>query len=428
MVILQSALGLATFTAVAFVMSENRSGIRWTFVGCCIGLQFLLAFGAFHLIFLQDVLVALSGVVAALNGIAMKAASFMFGYLSGGPAPFEVVAPEASFLVAFQVLPLILVISAWSAVLYHLGILPFIIRCVARTVGRILNISPALACGAAATLFFGTIEAPLLIKPYLHRLKRAELLALMSCTMTTIAGTVLVLYSTLLEPTVPGVTGHLIIASLVSLPAAIGLSSVVIPLPEINKESETRVPLQSPHSSLLTALMAGISEGLTMVLQIAAVIIVLFACVYLGDEVIAYLFSVLGISAADLSLPTDASIDLQSLLGQLLKPVMWLIGLPWQDCTMAGRLMGTKIVLNEFVAYLDLSQVNATGINKTSRLILTYALCGFANLASTGIITGGLGALMPTRQVEIAELAVKSLVIGNLGSLMTASIVATVLP
>ena len=317
--------------------------------------------------------------------------------------------PENNFIIAFRVLPLILVIGALSAVLHHWGILPAVVHALAFILKKTIGISGALGLGSASSVFLGTIESPLFIRPYLDKLTRSELFGLITCSMATIAGTVMVLYASVLKSVVQEPTTHLLTASLLSVPAALLLAHVMVPPlnPAINESVVSQS--KSPYENTFDALMTGISESLTMVLNIVSVILVFFAFVYLTNRS-------LGLLAKDLTL--------QAVLGTLLKPFMTLIGIPAAETSAAADLMGTKIILNEFVAYLELAK--AAELSQSTRIVMTYALCGFANFASAGIIIGGLTAIMPSRKSEISALTFKSLLSGNLACLMTAAIVSFV--
>lgn len=267
---------------------------------------------------------------------------------------------------------------------------------------KFFGISGALAFGTSATVFLGTIESPLIVKPYLSRFSRGELFALISCSMATIAGSVMVLYAKTLSMALPNALGHLMIASLMSVPIALAYSFILIPMTD-NGTQPHEFTSSKLYSGLFDSIVTGIQEGLNMVLQITATLLVLFALVYLVNDV-------LGILPGDISL--------QMILGFLFRPIIWLIGIPWEESMVAGNLMGTKVILNEFVAYISLPEASKT-LSPSSFLIMTYALCGFANFGSVGIIVGGLSAILPDRKVEISELAMKSLVVGNLASMTT---------
>jgi CNT family concentrative nucleoside transporter len=341
--------------------------------------------------------------VGVLQRSTDKAAQFMLGYLAGGPAPFEATAPENSFIIAFQVLPLVLVISALSALLFHFGVLTWVVSLFSRFLRKTFNVSGPLAFGAASTVFLGTIEAPLIIRPYLSRLSKAELLALIVCSMSTIAGTVIVLYASVLERFLPNALTHLLTASIISVPAALMLSHVFMPTGPSN---DTSFRLEKSNKTWVEVFLDSIHDGVKMIISIAAIIIVLFAFIHLID-------AFLGVF--------NSSLSVGFLLSQALRPIMWLVGFDWDKARVAADLMGKKIVLNEFVSYLKLSGIS--DFTDREKLISVYSMCGFANFASCGIIIAGLTTIIPDRRKEVVELTAISLLLGNLTTLMTGSMV-----
>ncbi|MGH8598477.1 MAG: NupC/NupG family nucleoside CNT transporter, partial [Gammaproteobacteria bacterium] len=327
------------------------------------------------------------------------------------PAPFHVVAPEHRFIFLFGALPLVLVLSALTALLTYWRILPWLIGGLARILERSFKFSAALSFASVANIFLGMVEAPLLVRPYLARMTTAELFVLMATGMPTIAGTVLVLYATILGPAVPDALGHLLIASVINVPAGILFASVLIP----ETDTPAREAWTPPRGadSAMAALTSGTSAGLTMCLQIGALLIVLVSLVHLVNALLAF------------SLPSVAGepISLERVLGLALAPIAWAMGIPWADAAIAGRLLGTKIVLNEMLAYLDLAHLEVGTLSAHSRLVMTYALCGFANIGSLGILVAGLGELIPTRRREILALGPRSVLAGTLATFSTGAIV-----
>ncbi|MGE0633432.1 MAG: NupC/NupG family nucleoside CNT transporter [Pseudobdellovibrionaceae bacterium] len=399
-------LGLFVFIFIAWIFSESKKEVQWIFVIKALVIQIVTAIVFLKSPFFVDVFSKLNVVVITLQEVTDKASTFLFGYLAGGPAPFDAVHAENNFIVAVRVLPLILVISALSALLFHWRILPMMIRFFAYALKRTLGISGPLGLGSAATIFLGTIESPLLIKPYLKQMNRADLFALISCSMATISGTVMVLYASILEKVIPNSMAHLLIASLISVPAALLIARVMIPADVRKNSIDEPITLPSPYANSMDALLKGITEGMNMIVGIIGVILVFFALIYLLNK---------GLSV----LSGEWSLEL--ILGYALRPFMWLTGIPWDETLFAGKLMGTKIVLNEFVSFFELSKM-PNALSESSRMILIYGLCGFANIASAGIIIGGLTVTLPERQQEVAVLTFKSLISGNLATLMTAAV------
>lgn len=417
---IQGALGLAVIVLIAAAMSERRGALKPRMILAAIITQLLLGAILLRVPALAAGLAMASKLVSVLEQSALAGATFMFGYLVTGPAPFEIKDPGATFLVAFRVLPLILLMSALSAMLYHVGALPAIIRLIAAGIKRIFRVSGALAFAASASIFFGIIEGPILIKPHLKAMPRAELFALLVCGMSTVAGTVMVLYASVLEPAVPGALGHILVASLMSVPSALLMAHLFIPGEETPQAplEDGRSPDQAPaHGGLFGALMRGIEEGTRMVVAIVATLIVLFALVHLLNQ---------GLSL----LPSwaDKPVTIERLVGLTMRPLVWLMGVPWSEATTAAELMGTKTILNEFVAYLNLSKLPQDALSPKSRLVMTYGMCGFANLGSLGILVGGLAPLMPDREQELASLAIKAILAGTLATSMTGAVVAIVAP
>ena len=402
----QGLVGVIVISLTCWLFSEKRQEIPWRIVVVGISSSFLIGFLFTSFGPLVDLMLKLNALVSVLETSAQHGASFIFGYLAGGPTPFDVSKPENGFIIAFRVFPLILLIAALSNIILHLGLLGKIIEWLSYPVKKIFKISPQLALGSAASIFFGTIETPLVIKGWLKDLSRGELLALMTCSMSTIAGTVMVLYAGILGQTLPGAAGHMMIASLMSVPCAIALSLILSPFQASDTTADAKIV--SPYSDLGDALSSGIQEGLMMILSITATLIVIFALVHLLNTFLSLI-------------PGFTSI--QDLLAYPLRPFMWSIGIPWDETHQAASLMAQKIVLNEFVAYL---QLPTSGLTPRAMTISTYALCGFANLGSLGIIVGGLSQLMPERKKEIATLSLKSLLAGNLATLLTGALISMV--
>lgn len=404
---LQPVLGLIVFLGFVFAISRDRSAVSAKRIAVGLAMQLAIAFFLLRVPFVANGLLSLNAVVSALQSVTDRASRYMFGYVAGGPAPFEVVAPDNSFIIAFQVLPLILVVTVLSAMLFHFGVLSFIVEWLGKGLRRTFGLSGALGLGAASTIFFGTIEAPLIIKPYLNRLSRGELLALVLCSMATIAGTVIILYASVLEQTLPGSLSHLLTASIISVPAALTLAHVFQP----TQPSDLDV-MQIPRSdkTWIEVLLDAVDDAVRMIISIAAIIVVLFAFIYLLDDMLALI---------------HADLNLGLIFSQLLRPVMWLVGFDWTNAALAGELMGTKVVLNEFVAYLALADV--IEFSDKQIIVIAYSMCGFANIASCGIIIAGLVVIMPERRKEVVDVTFTALLLGNVATLMTGCVVSLIL-
>lgn len=406
----QSFFGLLALTGIAWVISENRKQVAIKNVFAGLLLQMITAILLLKVPFFKDFFYGLNRLVQTLQESTAAGTSFVFGYLGGGPLPFSESFPGASFILGIQALPLVLVISALSSLLFYWRIMPFIVMSFSWILQKSLNIGGALGVGASANIFVGMIEAPLFVRPYLNRMSRSELFCIMTCGMATIAGTVMVLYAGILQPVIPDAMGHILTASIISAPAAITIARIMIP----ETEEITKGDIISPQNatSSMDAVTKGTADGLHFLLHITAMLIVLIALVHLANQVLG-LFPSMG----------GEAMTLQRFLGYLMSPVCWLMGIPWQEAHTAGSLMGTKTVMNEFLAYLDMSRLPKDTLSPRSTLIMTYAMCGFANFGSLGIMIGGLGSAAPDRKGEVVALGMKSLVAGTLATCMTGAII-----
>ncbi|MDF1552685.1 MAG: nucleoside transporter C-terminal domain-containing protein [Deferrisomatales bacterium] len=407
---IRSAVGLLVLVTAAWALSERRRAVRWRKVAAGLGLQLVLALGLLKLPGSEQAFLVLNRAILALEAATAAGTSFVFGYLGGGSFPFPVTQPGATFILAFKALPLVLVMSSLSAVLFHWRVVPAVVRGFSWLLQKSLGIGGAVGVAAAANVFVGMVEAPLLVRPYLRQMSRSELFAVMTCGLATIAGTVLALYASILRDAVPGVVGHILTASLISAPAALVIARLMVPAEGENTGGELQHP--EHYSGTVDAITRGTASGITLLLNIVAMLIVFVALVSLVNQSLGVLPGVGG-----------APLTLQRLLGWAMAPVVWLLGVPWAEAQTAGALMGTKTVLNEFLAYLELADLPPEALGARSRLIMTYALCGFANFGSLGIMLGGMGAMAPERKGEIVALGLKSLVAGTLATCMTGAVV-----
>jgi CNT family concentrative nucleoside transporter len=407
---LQSAFGILVFLVLVWLFSEDRARVPWRTLLTGMVLQFVLAGLLLWLPPFQLLFMGLNDLLLALEQATRDGTSFVFGYLGGDDLPFEETQEGASFILAFRALPLVLLISALSALLFYWGILPFIVRGLSRLLQRAMGIGGALALGTVTNVFVGMVEAPLLVRPYLKEMTRSELFALMVTGMATIAGTVMVLYASILSAVLPDAMGHILVASLISAPAAIVIAQVLVP-PEERATAGELVPPQRATSNM-DAITRGTVQGVELVINITAMLIVMVALVSLVNMMLGLLPGV-----------DNAPLTLQRLLGWLLAPVAWLMGLPWEQAVSGGSLLGTKVILNELFAYLELTALPAGQLDGRSQLIMTYALCGFANFGSLGIMIGGLATMVPERRAEIIQLGMKSIAAGTLATCMTGAVV-----
>ena len=411
---MQGAAGLSAILVFAWLISENRRRVSWRTVLAGLALTFAFALLLSRLTALQGALAAMNDGLAALEKATQSGTAFVFGYLGGGPAPFAASDPAASFILAFRALPLVLVISALSALLFHWGILPWIVRLFARLLQKTMGLGGAVGVSAAANVFVGMVEAPLVIRPYLVRLTRGELFIVMVCGMATIAGTVLVLYASILGPAVPGALAHLLIASLVSTPAAIVIAALMVP--GEGSSDDGLAGITASDRSAMDAITRGTLEGLELLLNIVAMLVVFVALVSLVNAMLGLLPDMGG-----------HSLTLERILGWVLAPLAWACGVPWSEAQVAGALLGKKTVLNELIAYLDMAKLPTSELSPRSKLLMTYALCGFANFGSLGILLGGMGAMVPERRGELVELGLKSIIAGLLATCLTAAVMSVVL-
>ena len=407
---MRGLLGVAALLAIAWALSEDRRRIPWRTVIAGVLLQWVLALLLIGFPPASSAIFLLNRGATALQDATQVGTNFLFGYLGGPPLPFAESHPGASFILAFQALPLVLTISALASLLFHWGVLQRVTGAFAWLLRRTMGIGGALALGAAVHVFVGMIEAPLLVRPYLARMQRGELFALMTCGMAGVAGTVMVIYASFLAPMVPNALGNILIASVISTPAALAIAALLVPFGP-GDASEERLVIADPPVSALDAIVKGTIDGVPVLVGIVATLLVAVAFVAL-------------INAALGLLPHwgDSAITLQRIFALPFQPVMWLIGLPWNETGAAATLMATKTVLNEFVAYLNLAALPPDSFSPRSRLILTYALCGFANFGSLGIMIGGLGVMVPERRHEVVALGMRSILSGTLATCMSGAV------
>jgi CNT family concentrative nucleoside transporter len=417
---IQPVLGILFILITVYFLSENRSLISKSVVLKGLLLQFILALFLLKFAPAQAFFNTLNHGILEIQKATQAGTTLVFGYLGGGPLPFIESKEGLSFILGFQALPMMLVFSALSSLLYYLRVLPVIIGFFAWCLGRVLNISGPASFSVICTIFVGMVEAPLLIKPYLKHLSRTELFIVMSSGLATISGTVLVIYAGFLQSIIPNSAGHLMIASIISAPASIMLSMMLIPQDQTSQSmgrGHFYVPEQSQsYSGIMDAISHGTTQGLKLLANVIAMLIVLVALVALSNSILHVLPNING-----------EPISLERVIGWFMQPLAWLLGIDAKDVGIAGQLLGTKLVLNEFIAYLNLSKVPLTDISDKSRILLTYLLCGFANFGSLGIVISGLSSMVPERNKEILDLGLKSLLIGTLSTSLSGAIVSLIL-
>jgi CNT family concentrative nucleoside transporter len=401
---IHAVLGMAGLLGLAWLAGEDRRRVPWRAV--LSGLVLLVAGAAIFLrvASVKAAFLRLNDALLVLERATQAGTSLVFGYLGGGPAPFAVTDANAAFVLAFRALPIVLVMSALSALLFYWRVLPWVVHALSWLLRKSMGIGGVVGLSTSANVFVGMVEAPLLVRPYLASVSRGELFAIMVGGMASIAGTVLFLYAAILGPSVPGAVAHLLIASLLSAPAALVVAFLMVP-PK-GEPTGGAIDLRSEASGAMDAVTRGTLDGAQLLLNIVAMLVVFVALVALVNFII-------------------APYSLQRLLGWALAPLAWLAGVSWDEAPAGGALLGTKTVLNELVAYLDLAARG--GFSERGRILMTYALCGFANFGSLGIMIGGLGTMCPERRPEVVALGLKSIVAGTLATCLTAAAVALVL-
>jgi len=408
----QALLGLPGILLLAWLTSSNRRRFPLRLVVTGLLAQVMLAALLLKVPLLQAGLLWVNRLVLAIEAATGQGTAMVFGFLGGAPAPFEVAAPQYSMVLAFRALPMVIVFAALSALLWHWRVIPWAIAILARLLGKSMGLSGAISMGGASSVFVGMVESPLLVKPHLQTMSNSELFMLMTCGMAGVAGTVMGLYAAILADTVPTAMSHIVIASLISIPAAILLAAIMLPPDGIADTAP--VQMDSPYTGSMDALVSGTGEGLRVLANIIGMLIVFVALVYLADRVLG-------------KLPfAGEPLTLVGAFGTVLAPLAWLAGIPWHEANTAGELLATKVVINELAAYLDMAALDPHALGEHSRLIMTYALCGFANFGSLGIMIGGMTAMCPGRSADILRLAPRSIWSGLLATCMTGAVVGLI--
>jgi len=405
---LQGIFGVLFLIFFAWLCSERRDQIDVRFLGIGLFAQFSLAFLFFQVPLISEILMSLNFIIVAIEAATLEGTRFLFGYLGGGSEPFEVSEGGYLYLFAFRVLPNVIVFCVLIAVLWYWKILPKVVTGFGFLLRSVFKVSGAVGTSAAATLFLGMVETPMIIRAYLTKLTRSEFFTVMTCGMSTVAGSVMIIYANTLSDIIPGAIGHIVVGSVLNIVGAIYVSRIIVPENSTPTSSDKFEDLG--YSSTMDAITRGTQDGLKLALNIGGMLLVIISLVALANGVL----GLLEISGEPLSL--------QRMLGWLFSPLAWLIGVPWSEAHLAGNLMGSKIVLNEMIAFIELAALG-NDLSENSRLVLLYALCGFANFGSLGILIGGLSTLVPERKADYLSLAPKSLISGNVVTFITASLV-----
>jgi concentrative nucleoside transporter, CNT family len=404
-----SLVGFFAFAAIALLLSSNRRKVNWKTVGWGLGLQLLIGLLVFRMPGSQRVFLWLNDAVLALLDVSKSGSAFLFGPLAAQPGE----PGSVGFILIIQVLPVAIFFSAFTAALYHLRILQVIVRLCAKVFHRTMNISGAESLCGAANIFVG-VESALVIRPYLERMTRSELLMVLGSGMATVASTTLGVYVAFLQASFPQIAGHLLSASVISIPAIVVITKLLVPetetpetLDTIPPESETGRP-----RNLMGAIIAGAMDGVKLIAGIAALMIAVLGLVALMDKLLAWPSGWLGLSEP---------LSLVKLLSWIFYPLAALLGIAGADLAEASRLLGERVILTEVVSYQDLGQMMANGqlTDPRTAVILSYALCGFAHVASMAIFVGGTAALAPSRRDDLASLGLRALLAATLATLMT---------
>ena len=407
---MQAIFGIMVLVLIAWLLSENRKAFSWRFVLTGLAFHFGIAAVLLKVSWVRGFIRFISQGVEAIAAATKTATSFVFGYIGGGDPPFTIADSTATLVLGFQVLPQIIVLSVLFALLWHWRVLPIIIKGLAWSLERFLNISGVLGLGAASSVFLGMIEAPMIIRTYLVSMNKQEFFALMVCGMATISGTVMVFYGALLGNVIEDAFGHVLTASVIAVPAALTIARIMAPAPPI--ETNVVLPVALNYRSNMDAILKGAESGLQVFLSVLTMLIVFVALVALGNALLGLLPHI------------DASpLTIQRLLGWALAPIAWCMGLPFEEAIKGGELLGVKLILTEFVAFIELSTLADGLLSDKSFIILVYGLTGFANFASMGIMIGGLTALVKERQDDIMHYAPRALVAGTLVSCLSGAVV-----
>lgn len=408
--VIQAVAGLALFVFLAWLFSENRRQVNFKQALLGVAIQIALAIIVTKFPIVRSGFLWIGDGVMALKDATVAGTSFVFGYLGGGDSPYHAKEGTSSFIFAFQALPMVIVVSAIAMLLFHWKILPVIVKAFSSGFQKVLGIGGALGVCAAAKIFLGQTEAPLLVRPYLGKFTRSELFTVMTAGMATTSISIMVIYAMILQGTIPDPIAHILTASIISIPAAITISRILIP--QVGEDTSGHMVVPYQFSGSMEAITQGTTDGMKLYINIIAMLIVFLAVVALANSILSLFPNVGG-----------EALSLQLILGYLLAPLAWFLGIPWEEAVPAGALLGKKTILNELVAFVSLADLPKGTLSVKSGLIMTYALAGFANLSSIGIQIGGLGSMVPERKQEIIHLGLKALIAGTIASCMSGAII-----
>lgn len=413
---IQAISGIIVAFLFCYFISSDKKNINCKFVITGFILQCIIALLVIKVEFINIAFLKISKFVNILQLATQHGMSFVFGYLGSGVTPFVLKnnASEPIFILAFQALPLIMVVSAITSLLFYWRVIPVIIKSISKFLEKTLGIGGPLGLSASSTIFFGLDIAPLVVKPHLKSFSRSEIFSLMTCGMATVASSVMLLYAKILHNTFTGgdsvILQHIITAALMNVPAALTISRIMIPqIGSCTVGRSNKNPLAA--SSTMDAISKGIQDGVNVLVSVIAMLISLTALIY-----------VLNVCLGLLPYINNQKITLQLLFGYIFAPITWLMGIPWNEAKIAGSIMGFKISLNEIVAYQELAK-NASLLSAHTKIIMLYAICGFANFGSIGVIIGTMGTIVPDKRNEIAALGMKSVLSGTIATCISGAII-----
>jgi len=409
----QALAGVALILGLCWLVSENRKRFPLVLAVCAIAIQLVLVFVLFRLPATRDALQGVNGAVEGLASSTQAGTNFVFGYLSGTTPPYTETNPGAGFLFAFRVMPVILVVCALSALLWHWGILKWLAKGLGFLFQKTLGLRGPPALATAATIFMGQIEGPIFIRAYLERLTRSELFMLIAVGMACVSGSTMVAYATILHDVLPNAAAHVLAASLISAPAGVLLARIMVPGDPSEKSDDLDLAEEDKtYGSSIDAVMKGTTDGLQIALNVGATLIVFIALATMVDKIL-------------LALPMVGGehLSIARILGVIFAPLAWAMGIPWKEAGAAGGLLGVKLILTEFTAFIQLAKVGPEMLDPRTRMIMTYALCGFANIGSVGMNVAGFSVLVPTRRQEVLGLVWKAMMAGFLATCLTGSLI-----
>ena len=407
----RALIGIVLIYGLCWVLSEKRKLFPWKIVLGATAMQFAFALILFGIPFIKDILLAANGLVDGLQNATRAGTSFVFGYVGDNVAASELIGGSAPPLFFFQILPIIIVVAALSAILWHWHILRWITNGFAFVFRRGMGLGGATSLAVSANVFMGMTEAPVLIRPYIKGMTRSELLIMMTAGFATIAGSVLVVYGAFLEGKMANPLPQLLAASIIAAPAAVGVALAMIP--ETTPASERMKDPDFKYASTMDAFSTGATDGLKIVFNIATMLIAALALLWLVNAGLGVFPDVNG-----------APLSIERILGWIFAPLMYMIGVPWSEASQSGSLMGVKTVLTEFVAFLQLAEVPVEAMDPRTRMITAHAICGFANFGSMGILIGGLSIVEPERRDDFLSLAWRTLLAGTLATCLSGAVVA----